>query len=90
LGELAIDNGAVFAHEGGAVQHRSLIELSRAGVELYADVRGDHGPKDGDVFCAVHANKNENKWIGFLARSDGPGKQEGRGGEESSTHLRMR
>ncbi len=74
LGELAIDDSAVFAHEGCAVQHRSLLEASRAGVELYANVRGDHGPEDGDIIRVVHANKNENKWIGFLTRGYGPTK----------------
>jgi hypothetical protein len=64
-----------------------LLEASRAGVELHSDVRRDHGPQDGDIFFAVHANESEDEWLGLLSRGYGPAKQEGHAAEESSSHF---
>src|SRR5260370_21677688 len=72
------------------MKHRSRFKFPGAGIELHADIRGDHGPEDGDVLSAVHAYKNEDQRIGFAARRNSSAQQEADCSNENSSHISLR
>jgi len=90
--ELAFDDGIVFARDHFAREHSAGSELSRPGIELHADVRRKHWPKNGNVAIVIDAQEDEEQRFGFsrdggqAARSNSAAKQKCCSADESFSH----
>ena len=85
LADLAIDNGIVFARNHFAGEHSPWIEVARAGIQLNADVRGNHGAKNGDVVVMVDTKKDKQERVRLAARNNSAGIQEKCAGDNRSS-----
>src|SRR5258708_17964105 len=86
LADLAFDDGGVFARKHLAREHDAGSELPRPGIELYADIRCNHRPKNGDVLLVVHAQKHEQQRLRFAARDNRAAEQEKGPADKRSPH----
>jgi hypothetical protein len=61
--DLALNEGIVLACSGVALEYGTFFELARAGLELHADIRGNHRTKNGEILPGVHAKKDKDQRI---------------------------
>jgi hypothetical protein len=87
--DLAFDDRIVLARKHLAGEHGARGELPGSGIELNADVWGNHRAQNGDVMLVIHAQKDEEQRLRLAARSDGPAKQEQSAGDKRSSHWHL-